>query len=200
MAGKVKRPSIKDINFDFNALKLIKNFALDSKGDDKLLSTISIFFENNGFPILDWKDQCKDLFIDKKCLTIKKPSKVSISNRDKGLDTFKLIGKADIAQSLIIQNNIVLGIEAAEGTDELIKRCFKYKKKGDKGILLKLSKYNQNSYLDVPVIGFDTIKKLKTYNYDGVFLEINKCIIIDKDKTINFSNENNIFIAGVEKN
>ena len=28
MAGKVKRPSIKDINFDFNALKLIKNFAL----------------------------------------------------------------------------------------------------------------------------------------------------------------------------
>ena len=61
MSGKVKRPSIKDINFDFNALKLIKNFALDSKGDDRLLSTISIFFENNGFPILDWKDQCRDL-------------------------------------------------------------------------------------------------------------------------------------------
>ena len=27
MAGTVKRPSIKDINFDYNTLKLIKNFA-----------------------------------------------------------------------------------------------------------------------------------------------------------------------------
>ena len=159
---------------------------MDSKGDDRLLSTISIFFKNNGFPILDWKDQCKDLFIDKKCLTIKKPSKVSISNRDKGLDTFKLIGKADIAQSLIIQNNIVLGIEAAEGTDELIKRCFKYKNRGDKGILIKLSKYNQHSNLDIPVIGIETVKKLKEYDYDGVFLEKNKCMIIDKDEVINF--------------
>ena len=43
MAGTVKRPSIKDINFDYNTLKLIKNFALDSKGDDRLISTISIF-------------------------------------------------------------------------------------------------------------------------------------------------------------
>ena len=200
MSGRVKRPSIKDINFDFNALKLIKNFALDSKGDDKLLSAISIFFENNGFPILDWKDQCKDLFINKKYLTSKKPSKESISNRDKGLDIFKLIGKTDIAQSLIIQNNIVLGIEAAEGTDELIKRCFEYKNLGDKGILIKLSKYNQHSNLDIPVIGIETVKKLKAYDYEGVFLEKNKCMIIDKDEVIKFSNANDIFIASVDKN
>ena len=116
------------------------------------------------------------------------------------MDIFKLIGKADIAQSLIIQNNIVLGIEAAEGTDELIKRCFKYKNRGDKGILIKLSKYNQHSNLDLPVIGIETVKKLKAYDYDGVFLEKNKCIIIDKDEVIKFSNANDIFIASVDKN
>ena len=31
MAGHIARPSIKDIDFDLNALKLIKNFTLDSK-------------------------------------------------------------------------------------------------------------------------------------------------------------------------
>jgi len=200
MAGKVKRPSIKDINFDLNTLKLIKNFALVSKGDDSLLSAISVFFEDNGFPILDWKNKCKDLFVDKSYLTTKKPSEESISNKEKGLDTFELIGKTDIAQSLIIQNNVILGIEAAEGTDELIKRCFKYKSRGDKGVLLKLSKYNQHANLDIPVIGIETVKKLKEYNYDGVFLEKNKCMIIDKDEVINFSNANDIFIAGVHKN
>jgi len=138
--------------------------------------------------------------MNKKCLTLKKPSKDSISNRDKGLDIFKLIGKTDIAQSLIIQNNIVLGIEAAEGTDELIKRCFEYKNLGDKGILIKLSKYNQHSNLDIPVIGIETVKKLKAYDYEGVFLEKNKCMIIDKDEVIKFSNANDIFIASVDKN
>ena len=44
------------------------------------------------------------------------------------------------------------------------------------------------------------MKKLKAFNYDGVFLEKNKCIIIDKDEVIKFSNANDIFIASVEKN
>ena len=60
-----------------------------------------------------------------------------------------------MAQSIIVQNNLILGVEAAEGTDNLIMRCSKYKKKGDKGILIKLSKYNQSSNLDVPVIGLE---------------------------------------------
>ncbi len=200
MAGYITRPSIKDIDFDLNALKLIKNFTLDSKGDDRLLSTISIFFENNGFPILDWKKECKNLFINEEYLTLKKPSKEANSNSKKGLNTFEMIGRADISQSIIIQNNIILGIEAAEGTDELIKRCYKYKKKGDKGILLKLSKYNQNSNIDIPVIGLETVKNLSEYDYEGVFLEKSKCIIIDKDKVIEFCNSNHIFIASVVKN
>ena len=62
-------------------------------------------------------------------------------------------------------------MEASEGTDELIKRCYNYKKKGDKGILLKLSKYNQDTRFDVPVIGLKTLKLLKKYDYEGVFVE-----------------------------
>ena len=200
MAGNINRPSIKDINFDLNTLKIIKNFALDSKGDDKLLSAISIFFENQGFPLFDWKKTCKDLFCSEKNLTKNKPSYHAISNKNKGLEVFKIIGKADVAQSLIIQNNIILGIEAAEGTNTLIQRCSKYKKKGDKGILLKLSKYKQNSFLDIPVIGIETVKKIKKYNYEGIFLEKNKCVIINKDNVIDFSNKNKIFISTVEKN
>ena len=38
---------------------------------------------------------------------------------------------------MIIQNQIVLGLEAVEGTDNLMIRCKDYKKSGDKGILVK---------------------------------------------------------------
>ena len=42
---------------------------------------------------------------------------------------------------MIIQNKIVLGLEAAEGTDNLIIRCKEYKKSGDNGVLIKFAKY-----------------------------------------------------------
>ena len=100
---------------------------------------------------------------------------------------------------IIIQNNIVLGIEAAEGTDELIRRCYNYKKKGDKGILIKLSKYKQDTRFDMPVIGLKTVQLINDFDYEGIFLEKNKCIILDKDQVINFCNKNSLFISGINK-
>ena len=51
MAGNVKRPSLKDIKFDLSTIKLIKEFSLQAKGDNKLLSSISSFFIKNNFKI-----------------------------------------------------------------------------------------------------------------------------------------------------
>lgn len=199
MAGSINRPSIKDIKFDINTLSLIKKYYLESKGDDKLLTIISNFFLEKGFPLFDWKSECGDLFSSKELLTTKKPTKQAQLNKDKGLIVFKAFEKADIGQSIIVQNQIILGVEASEGTNELLKRCFNYKKKGDKGILLKLTKHNQHSYLDIPTIGLNTAKLIKSYDYEGIFFERNECIILEYEKLIIFCNENNIFISGVDK-
>ena len=200
MAGNVKRPSLKDIKFDYKAIKFIKEYALQPKGDDKLLLSIVEFFEKEGFKFIDWKDECNDLFITEDNLSKKKPNKLSLENLKKGLEIFKTLGNIDLSQSMIVQNNIILGIEAAEGTDELIKRCYKYKKKGDRGILIKLSKYNQDNRFDVPVIGINTLKLLKKYNYEGVFLEKEKLIILDKNQVVKYCNNNSLFISSVKKN
>lgn len=199
MAGHIKRPSLKDIQYDYKTIKFFKEYALQPKGDNKLLLTIVKFFENEGFNFIDWTKECNGLFVKEKYLTLKKPNKISLQNLSKGLQIFKTIGKIDLSQSIIIQNNIVLGIEAAEGTDELIKRCYQYKKKGDKGVLLKLSKYNQDKRFDVPVIGINTLKLLKQYDYEGVFIEKEKLIIVNKDQTIKFCNNNSLFISSVKK-
>ena len=199
MAGNISRPSVKDIKFDIKSISLIKDYLLESKGDDSLLKLISNFFLKNGFPLFDWKNVCNDLFANEDLLTSKKPSKMALNNKSKGLEIFKIIGRADIGQSLIVQNQLILGFECLEGTDELIIRCEKYKKVGDKGVLIKLSKYNQHSELDVPTIGLETIKNLHLYNYEGLFIEKNKCIIIEKDKIIDYCNINNIFLSTVNK-
>ena len=199
MAGKILRPTIRDIKFDLNTISLIKEYFLESKGDDQLLKSISNFFLKKGFSLFDWKNICHELFTYENHLTLAKPSDNAIINKNKGLNIFKAIGKADIGQSLIVQNQLILGVESVEGTDELIKRCNNYKKEGDKGILLKLSKYRQHNELDLPTIGLQTIKNLKNFDYEGLFIERSNCVIIEKEKVINLCNQNNLFLSTVEK-
>ena len=137
------------------------------------------------------------MFTEKEFLTQKKPNNDSINNLKIGLNIFKKFGRLDIGQSLIMQNNLVLGLEAAEGTDNLLKRCFKYKKKGEKGIIIKLKKFNQDLRFDLPTIGLNTMKLIKKYDYEGIFIQKKYCLIIDKEKVIKFANNNNIFISSI---
>ena len=45
-----------------------------------------------------------------------------------------------------------------------------------------------------------TIKNVKKYNYEGVFLQKNKCLILDKKKIIDYASQNNLFISSVDLN
>ncbi|MBD1147670.1 UDP-2,3-diacylglucosamine diphosphatase LpxI [Pelagibacterales bacterium SAG-MED31] len=200
LAGNIARPSLKDVNFDFETIKFAKKLLLNKKGDNELLIAITKLFQDKGFQYLDWKDYCPELFSNNNKLTIKIPSTEANLNLSKGLKIFKNYGNLDIGQSLIVQNEIVLGLEAAEGTDKLIIRCHELKKKGDKGILIKASKYNQSNILDIPTIGAQTLQLLINNDYEGVFIEKNNCLIIDKDETISLANSANLFISTFEKN
>ena len=128
-----------------------------------------------------------------------KPTGKAQTNLQKAISIFRTFGEVDVGQSMIVQNKIVLGLEAVEGTDNLITRCKDYKKSGDKGVLVKFSKYNQSNILDIPTIGENTIRLLKDCDYEGIFLEKDRCLIIDKEKTIDLANQNKIFISTCNK-
>ena len=199
MAGNINRPSLTDLNFDFQTLKLAKNLLLNKTGDDDLLTSIKNFFIESGFTYFDWKIHCPELFANQNNLTLMKPTRKAKDNLDKAMLIFRSFGTMDIGQSMIIQNKIVLGLEAVEGTDNLIIRCKDYKKSGDKGILVKFSKYNQSDILDIPAIGVNTVKLLKDCNYEGVYLEKDRCLIIDKEKTLDLANQYKVFISTCNK-
>ena len=199
MVGNIVRPSITDLSLDLQTFKLAKNLLLNKTGDNDLLISIKNFFIANGFNYFNWKAYCPELFANDIYLTKIKPSRIAKKNLEKALAVFKIFGKLDIGQSIIIQNQIVIGLEAIEGTDNLIIRCKDLKRSGDKGILVKFAKYNQSNILDIPTIGEQTIKLLKENDYEGVYLEKNNCLILDKQHTIDLANQNKIFISTCNK-
>ncbi len=190
-AGSIKRPGIKDLGFDLPTLLLAKSLLLEKKGDNNLFK---------GYIFFNWTNHCKELFSTEINLTKIKPSKNAILNLKKAKSIYQIYKKLDVGQAMIIQNQLVLGLEAIEGTDELLKRCKEYKRKDDNGVLFKFSKQNQSNLIDIPLIGLDTMKNLKKYNYEGVFLQKNKCLILDKKKIIDYASQNNLFISSVDLN
>ena len=79
-AGSIKRPSIKDIGFDLQTLKLAKKLLLEKKGDNKLLISIKNYLEENGFTFFDWKQFCPEIFSFEKNLSKIKPSNHAIKS------------------------------------------------------------------------------------------------------------------------
>ncbi|MDC1060406.1 UDP-2,3-diacylglucosamine diphosphatase LpxI [Alphaproteobacteria bacterium] len=199
MAGNINRPSLTDLSFDYQTFKLAKNLLLNKTGDNSLLVSIKKYFMDNGFGYFDWKEHCPELFANNDNLTKLKPTRKAKDNLNKAVSIFKSFGKIDVGQSMIIQNQIVLGLEAVEGTDNLMIRCKDYKKSGDRGILVKFTKYKQSNILDIPTIGQKTIKLLKECDYEGIFLEKDSCLIIDKEKTVDLANQFKVFISTCNK-
>ena len=103
-------------------------------------------------------------------------------------------------RSIVARKDHILGIEGIEGTNELIKRCGKYyNKQLNEGnvfgpVLIKLPKLNQTLDLDIPVIGFDTIKLAYKYNFFGIGFSQKGVLIINENEIRSFCEMKNFYI------
>ena len=105
--------------------------------------------------------------------------------------------KFDIGQSIIMQQGSVIGIEAVQGTDNLIKQSYPFLKDVNQGVLIKMIKKKQDLRVDLPTIGLKTVKNLNRYALRGVAYSSNKTIILNKFEVINYCNKNAIFLFGL---
>ena len=199
--GKVERPEISLLKFDRKALfYLPRLFSAFKKGDGNILKEIIKIFKENKLNVVNSMKFTPELIFKDKSINKLKINNTDKSSISKGVKIIKSLSKFDIGQSVVINNGYVLAIEGPEGTDETIKRSLhlskKYKLK-NKSILVKFPKANQDLRIDLPTIGFDTIKNCIKANIKGIAVKRSQNIILDKDKIINLVKKNNFFIISI---
>ena len=199
--GKVERPDISLLKFDRKALfYLPRLFSAFKKGDGNILKEIIKIFKENKLNVVNSMKFTPELIFKDKSINKAKINNTDKSSISKGVKIIKSLSKFDIGQSVVINNGYVLAIEGPEGTDETIKRSLylskKYKLK-NKSILIKFPKANQDLRIDLPTIGFDTIKNCIKANIKGIAVKRSQNIILDKDKIINLVKKNNFFIISI---
>ena len=195
-AGTVKRPALTKLRPDMEGVKVLaKILKKNSLGDDSILKMIIEHIEQSGFNVIGAHEVAKGLLSEKGSMTKKKPGRDEVSDIEYGANLAFASGVLDIGQAFAVKEKRVVALEAAEGTDEMIKRAGKL---CEDAILIKVKKPGQEVRADLPTIGVETVKLASEENFAGIAVEAGGCLIIDKEKTYAAANKAGLFIFGFE--
>jgi UDP-2,3-diacylglucosamine hydrolase len=198
MIGSVRRPSLFELVPDAKTAGLIKKVGFAALGDNGLLSALRTILEEEGIQVEGIHKYADDLLVPHGVLGGVQPLPGDQDDIRKGLQVSQALGRLDVGQSVIVQGGIVLGVEGVEGTDKLMKRCGKLKRKGRGGILVKTCKPQQDRDLDLPVIGARTVANASKSGLSGIVLHAGSSMIIDREQTVAAADKAGIFILGAD--
>lgn len=197
MAGGIDRPSLSTLKPDLMGLWFFVRYAVDSMGDDGALQALSALFVRRGYRVVGANDFLPHAHavgtLGKHAPTVH--DKKSIA---RGVSVLKTLSPADVAQSIICQNGLVLGIEAIEGTDELINRTTPYVRTDKAGaVLVKMQKHGQSTTADMPTIGVATVENAHRAGLAGIAFDSTGTLLMDRDAMIKRADTLGLFLVAV---
>lgn len=197
MIGTIKRPTLSDLVPDLRTAAFFAKIGLKSLGDDGILRALIKEIESENMRVVGIHEVLPDLLVKEGVLTKAKPDKQAQADIRRGVEVALELGKLDVGQSVIVQQGLVLGVEGIEGTDELIKRCANYKRKGDCAVLVKLRKPQQDMRIDLPTIGVKTVEQAHNAGMKGIAVHSGNALIVDEKQVIELADKYGIFIKGI---
>lgn len=198
MAGHIRRPSLFELRPDWRVARFFARAGLAALGDDGLLKAVRAELEEEGFRLLGPQDIMKSLLTPAGLLSSTKPDAAAESDINRGIAVLTALAPLDVGQAVIVQQGLVLGIEAIEGTEQLVRRAGEVRRDGQGGVLIKISKAQQDDRLDLPTIGPDTVRQCKAAGLRGIALEAGRSLLLDRTATIQAANDAGLFILAVE--
>ncbi|MCB1529851.1 MAG: UDP-2,3-diacylglucosamine diphosphatase LpxI [Rhodospirillales bacterium] len=198
MIGAVKRPRLAAIRPDLFTARFLARLGVRALGDSDFLSAIRAGLEEEGFTVHAVQDfMYEDILMPKGVLGKYKPSGQDLLDIAYGMEVSQAIGEMDIGQAAIVFEGRVLGVEGAEGTNGLIKRCGAYKEGRKGGVLVKTCKPQQDKALDLPTIGAETLRLCVQSKIDGIAVQAGSAFLLDAEAVREIANTNGLFVVGL---
>lgn len=193
LIGPVKRPSWRDLRPDAEGAKILARIgkALFS-GDDGLLAALVRVFSEEGFTVRgahEFLDPVHEGVFGKM-----KPDIQGLHDIAKGIEVNQVLGRLDIGQGCIVQNNLVIAVEAMEGTDSMLQRAKHCQQPGLGAILIKQVKPDQERRADMPTIGPQTVIRASESGLRGIAFEAGGTLIVHQEEVIRLADEKEIFL------
>jgi hypothetical protein len=202
MAGKIEKTVIfQPLRFlrlipDWRAIHMICCYLRKNRTDDSILLAVIREFERDNIKFLSALDYCPEILVEHGFLTRRKPSPTQWHDVRFGWEMAKEMGRLDVGQTVIVDDTVVLAVEAIEGTDKAIRRAGGLCQRGGFTVV-KVAKPQQDMRFDVPTIGVDTIRAIHEAGGRVLAIEAGKTIILERDEVVNLANKLGIAIVSL---
>lgn len=197
LAGGIQRPSLAALRPDWRAARLFARLGYRALGDDSLLSAVVGELEQEGFRVIAADQLLDGALAPAGPLGKFRPDEQAAADIADGLRIARALGALDIGQAVVVQQGLVLGVEAIEGTDALLRRCAALRREGPGGVLVKVQKPGQETRADRPTIGPRTVQLAVETGLRGIAIEADATIILDRDEAICAADRAGLFVVGI---
>lgn len=199
LAGGVRRPSLVSLRPDWRAAKFLARIGYRALGDDGLLSAVVAELEREGFRVVGPDQVLRESLAPEGPFGSLRPDEQAMADIAQGGHVARALGSLDIGQAVIVQQGLVLGLEAIEGTDALLRRCAGLRREGPGGVLVKLEKPGQEPRADRPTIGPRTVALAAAAGLRGIAVEAGATIVLDRDEVVAAADRAGLFVVGVRR-
>ncbi len=198
LAGPVRRPTLAELRPDRRAARFLARGLL-SKGDNGLLgAVVRTLEEEEGFKVVGADTILADLRAGAGPFGRHAPSQGDEADIARGVNVIHKIGELDIGQAAIVRDGLVLGVEAAEGTEALIERCGALQRGSRGGVLVKLPKPNQEKRADLPAIGPKTVAGAVAAGLAGIAVAAGATLVFEPARVAADADAAGLFIVGIK--
>jgi len=194
IVGKVRKKKLfTELRPDMTLFKVFVKLA--NKKDSTLIGGVIGEFERNGIEVLPMTRFLKDQLAEKGILTKRKPTAKERADIKKGFGEARKLADSDLGQTVIVENKNILAREGIDGTNAVILLGGRLKKKN--AVCVKTARTKQDFRIDIPGIGVNTIKTLKTAGIRCLALEAGKMLIVEKEKVKREADKNGICVIAL---
>ncbi len=202
--GAVVRPTIAQLRLDFMTVRLLLRYAgIFRGGDARLLRGIIKAFEEQGFKVVGAQEIAPRILVPEGPLGRRQPGAGDRTDIERGLEFLRAIGPFDVGQAVVIADNRIVGVEAAEGTDQMLARFAELRRGGrihlpaGTGVLVKAPNPGQDRRIDLPSIGPNTIENVVQAGLNGIAVVAGSAIVAEPERIAEMADREKLFIVGV---
>jgi len=199
LVGPVRRPSLLDLRPDAEGARLLARIGRAAfAGDDGLLKAVVRVLGEEGFSVVGAHEILTEVIGPRGLLTTTAPDAQALSDIERGIAVARALGAADVGQCCVVQQGLVLCVEAIEGTDAMLQRAGTLRRPGPGGVLVKLVKPGQERRTDLPTVGPATIAAAAAAGLRGVAFEAGGTILAERATAIADADEAGLFLMGLD--
>jgi DUF1009 family protein len=199
LAGPVRRPSILDLRPDAEGARILARIGRAAfAGDDGLLAAVVCVLGEEGFRVLGAHEVATEAVVKRGLLTKAAPDAAAQADIARGVAVVRALGSVDVGQACVVQQGIVLSLEAIEGTDAMLARSRAVARPGPGGVLVKLVKPGQDRRADLPTIGPRTVAAAIAAGLQGIAFEAEGTILLERAAMVSAADAAGLFLIGID--